>query len=41
MHSLSFFAEIRCRGSAMVVCLGIKDLLLLLNLFSFIISVWV
>jgi len=29
MHSLSFFSEIRCSGSAMVVCLCIKDLLLL------------
>jgi len=40
MHSLSFFAEIRCSGLA-TVCLCIKDLPLRLPLFSFIISVWV
>ena len=41
MHLLGLFAEIRCRGLAMTVCLCIKDVLLLLILFSFVISVWV
>ena len=41
MHSLSFFMRIKCSGLAIMVCLCIKDPLLLPILFSFIISVWV